>query len=435
MEKSSKTNTEIIVSSMLQIYNHLKLKGDLDTSGHGTDFLHWKNYPMDDDQKQARRLMDGVTKRFAEQNSQLSALPIYDSLLFNLTQSALWFPDEHLDVESEYREVTNHLLKYDAIAEIKIPIVNLEIEKPSINFGPVTFVKIETSDKQGEFWEAVKRVAGESIDYIYSFAKIKCPGDAIKSADYAFNVTSGILNILRAIGSPLESDPNSQFWLVNEYPLFQTRTYHSELISESFKLNYRPKIAIRSGPGLAVCFLKSNILESISPSTLSRLQTLMESDFIDPGSDLKRKLFLGLHWLGEATKPDTTESRFVKLSFSLEGLIGGDIGNPGNTKSVLADRCAALVAKDMKETKKIRDKIIQYYKIRSGIVHGAKIRVSDDDFLYFGILVRKTSWALLTVIDRFENINDLHNSLLGSLPRTRKGFIHMSLYDLWRWIK
>jgi len=414
MKKTSKTNYEIIASSMLKIYNYLKSKGDLDPSGHGTDFLHWKHYPMDNEQMQARRLMDDVIKLVTEQNSQLSELSIYNSLLFNLTQKALWFPHDHPNVENEYRELTNQLLKYNALSEVEIPIVNLEIEEPSVNFGLVTFVKIEASDRQGKFWGTVKHFAGEeNTNHIYSFAKIKCPGDSVKSIDYAFSVISRTLNILRAVGLSLRPDPYSHFWLVNEYPLFQARTFQSKLINESFRLNYRPEILTRLGSGVAVCHLKSNILDSIDPLTFAQLQTLIENDFNDPSNEMKKKFFLSLHWLGEATKPDSDEAKFAKLAFSLEALIGGDASDKkGNLSTrgltaTLAERGAFIVASDSIERRRIHDQIYEFFSIRSGIVHGGPKTITNNQLSDFALLIRKITWALLTRLDEFNNIDDL----------------------------
>jgi len=156
---------------------------------------------------------------------------------------------------------------------------------------------------------------------------------------------------------------------------------------------------------------------------------------IKPSSELKRKYFLGLRWLGEATKPDTIESRFVKLFFALEGLIGGEIKNSRETKIVLAKRCASLIATDTKDKERIYNKLLRYYKIRSEIVHGTGKDILEDDFSNLGQIVRKATWSLLELIDRFENINELDSWLMSTVAATNNKSIYSSLKRLWKKIK
>jgi len=73
----------IVLSSMLYIYDHLKAQGDLDPRGEGLNFLHWKYYPMDDEQKRVREHMDKVLKLITENNSLVSEFSIRQSLLLD----------------------------------------------------------------------------------------------------------------------------------------------------------------------------------------------------------------------------------------------------------------------------------------------------------------------------------------------------------------
>jgi len=383
MTSSEVDKRDIVVSSMLKIYNYFKSKGGLDYQGEGARFLYW-NYPMDNEQKEARQHMDNVLRLIKEHNPELSDESIYQSLLFNLTEKAIWFPLDYSDIESEYRKVADQLLTYTAIRDIDIPIVNLRIEKKVIKFGLMTFHPIEKSDKEGEWWNAIKGTAGRDTNNIYSFARVTCPGDTTKSLDYGTEIVNEMLTILRAIGFPMKPESyHMHFWLVNEHPLFQTRPYRLGLPKENLNLSYTPQIINIIGPGVATCDLEKDILDSIELSALNALQVLIENDFSNPSTEMKRKFFLGLHWLGEATKPDIAESRFVKLFFALEGLIGGGIKNSRDTKIILAKRCAG---------------------------------------------VRNILWSLLGIIESFKNISELDNTIFGTLPTSRT----KPFYKLWK---
>lgn len=419
MKTHTESKAEFIVSSMLQIYNFFKSRRkERDAGGEWMMFLYSKNYPLDEDQKQARELMDKVRETIKAYNSQISDQAVYESLLFELTQKAIWYPKDYPDIESEYQKVTNSLLFYNAQREIDIPIVNLEVGESPRKFGLVTFFNIEESDKNGEWWDVIKATAGGHASNVYSFARISCPGDTEKSLEYAFKVISKTLTILRAIGFPIELDPNLQFGLINEYSLFQVRPYRLGLPDETFKLNYRPKIIRRIGPGVAPCHLQTDILSSIESTNISALQSIMESDLITPSSETKRKYFFGLHWLGESTKPDSPEARFAKLAFALEAFIGGDaedkkgILSTRGLTATLAERAAFLAERDPTERNDLHKQVYNFYRIRSGIVHGGNKKTGSDDFVAFTSLVRKISWALLRHIDEFQNIDDLQNWVL-----------------------
>lgn len=111
------------------------------------------------------------------------------------------------------------------------------------------------------------------------------------------------------------------------------------------------------------------------------------------------------------------------------------VENSREIKKTLAKRCALLVAKDLKEKGRIQIAIHQYYKTRSEIVHGDKQGISEDDFSNFGVLVRRTVWSLLEKVESFDTIDDLHAALLGPPAKIKKGFLHISLFDVWRWFK
>ena len=179
------------------------------------------------------------------------------------------------------------------------------------------------------------------------------------------------------------------------------------LTIENYKLEGASQLSWRTGPGIAPYNIRKDFLRPINSSTLTALQKLIENDFLHPTSAIKAKFILGLHWLGEATKPDMLEARFVKLSFSLEGFIGGGISDSRNTKKLLAKRCAIIAGKGDKKQKQIYDFVQNCYTKRSNIVHGKKEEISQTEFVNFGELIRAVAWALLDKIDKFESIDDL----------------------------
>ena len=114
---------------------------------------------------------------------------------------------------------------------------------------------------------------------------------------------------------------------------------------------------------------------------------------------MQTKLLDSIHWLGEATKPDTEKAKFVKICLALETMLGSesnikDLKAQGLTV-MLAERAAFIIGGGYKKMRWIDKKIHDYYGIRSTIIHGQKIEVKDSDLEEFGLLIRKLAVSLL----------------------------------------
>lgn len=418
MKKQIADKEKTIVSLMLEIDDFL-MSNRVDgtsvdrISEKDLGFLYWKQTPlMNDQRKCVREQMDTVIKLITEHNPQISEFSIYQELLFGITKIPVWWgSDEATDIESKYKKAVNDLLSYTATREIRIPIINLEVPSKPLKFGLVTFFRIKESDKKGKLWTSIQTIAGKDQDKVCSYAKIRCPGDSQRAFEYANKVTSKTLNILRAIGLPIDSDINFQFGLINEYIFFQTRPFEVKLIEESFDLRLKQEIVRVVGRGVTICNLQKDILKLMKPSLIKNLSSLLENEFDSLGGGIKRKFFLGLHWIGETTKPDTNESKFAKLAFALEAFIGGDakdknLSTRGLT-ATLAERAAFIVGGNPHERKDIHDQIFSFYEIRSGIVHGGSKKITQNQLSDSGSLIRRIAWAMLIRLDDFNNIDDL----------------------------
>jgi hypothetical protein len=417
MSEKTMKNTEKIVSLMMGIFNFTKAIKDKDVGGEFLGFLHWGNYPSDSDLGKMRKKMDDVIKLIKQENPQISDLSIYECLLFDLTHKVIWFPKDYPDIEGDYRRVTRELLSYHASSDIDIPIANLQVDCEPIRFGLVTFYGIQDSDRQDEWWKTPKIIEGENRNNdVVSFGRISCPGDAIIALNYAEEMIVKTLIILRALGFPMKSKPNMNFGLINEFFLSETRPYKLTKTIESYRLSYSPRTVQIVGHGTTRCNLRKDILDLIEPSVIAKIQSLIESDLENPSNKFKRKFFLGLNWLGESTKPDTIQSRFAKLAFALEALIGGD-ANDENLSSIgitasLAERGAFLAGKNYDERWEIHKFITKYYGLRSDIVHGNPTDVSEEDLENFGKIVRKIVYSVADKIDEFNSVKSLQEWIL-----------------------
>jgi hypothetical protein len=177
------------------------------------------------------------------------------------------------------------------------------------------------------------------------------------------------------------------------------------------------------GPGIAQIELRKDILSKLQQPQWELVTKLIQKT---PYTRMENKLLVSIHWLGESTKPDTKKSRFAKVSFALETLIGGEPQDEElkvrGITAMLAERAAFIVGRDPADRLDVDKAIRKYYRIRSGIVHGEEENISFDDIDGFGQLVRRIAIALL------EKLNDLGDEI-GNVEKL-EGWVRKKKYGM-----
>ncbi len=403
--EGSAKNFEKAVNYSIELYEILKKMGVRDHSGEWLRFLHEKS-TMDDEQERARALMDKIVHVIINQNHQVSQRIICDRVIYNLLQLAIWYPKEYLDFPVAARNEMLILFDYYALRTVDVPLVYLVAENPPVKFGLVMINNVTKEDRDDKWWNKVLAIGGRN-ESVKSYARVSCSGDLQISLESAKDIVNDMMVFLRAVGFPINTEVKNQFGLLNEYSSLSI-PYRIGAPVENHKLEHQVRLSTAVS-ALQTYEIQKDIFNQVSKESLVKLQKLIEENYIKSSTDLKRKFLLGLRWLGEATKPDAVNSRFVKLFFSLEGFIGGDVGDSRDSKIILAKRCAIVSGKTLVEQKRIFNAILRYYKRRSEIVHGSEDGVVDKDFADLGKYVRKVAWSLLEKTDDFEDINELHD--------------------------
>lgn len=85
----------------------------------------------------------------------------------------------------------------------------------------------------------------------------------------------------------------------------------------------------------------------------------------------------------QANSNDITLS-FIQLSIALEAVLGEDTDPEQSLTKQLADRCAYLTGKGSTNRQQIRKDFIEFYKVRSKLVHGRTSKLEDKKFLHKG---------------------------------------------------
>ena len=126
-------------------------------------------------------------------------------------------------------------------------------------------------------------------------------------------------------------------------------------------------------------------------------------------SKLQKGLLRGAEWLGEATKPDTLESKFVKIALAIDSMIGveSDIIPDKGRKARIAERLAFLLANVGKEREGIYMEIGGFIEKRNKLVHGSTETVSQWETERFGTYVSHVLKRLLLGNPTFNSIKEL----------------------------
>jgi hypothetical protein len=312
----------------------------------------------------------------------------------NVTQA------EHLynqDLINEAKTFLGKLIEFKAWQDIDFLIANLHHEGEAAKLGRVTFMT-STKEELGLWKEKASLFWPEEASNVQVIARVRAPGDFKKAISYAREQVDLALDILRAFCFPFGR--YSDTWRVGVVGDLSVAWSYTPM-----RINNK-EFPTRIGASLAQIELKKDILSKLEQPQWALIEKLVLKTE-DSRNNMETKLLDGIHWLSESTKPDTNNSKFAKISFSLETLIGGepkdeDLKVRGIT-AMLAERAAFIAGKNLNDRLAIDKDIRTYYGMRSNIVHGGEGEVSLDNIDGFGQLVRRVALALLEKLDELAN--------------------------------
>ena len=108
-----------------------------------------------------------------------------------------------------------------------------------------------------------------------------------------------------------------------------------------------------------------------------------------------------IDWYVQSDITDDDTMSFIQVCMGLESIFGDDLYEGGLT-TILSDRCAYLIGKNIKDRGEIKSKFRDIYQIRSKIVHGVRNHLSanEEHMLYYArYFLRK---SILKELDNIE---------------------------------
>lgn len=113
-----------------------------------------------------------------------------------------------------------------------------------------------------------------------------------------------------------------------------------------------------------------------------------------------------IDWLVQSDVVDDETISFIQICMGLESIFGDD-DNEGSLTTILADRCAYLIGKNIKDRKDIKNIFRDIYRIRSKIVHGVRNHLTEKEEYLQHIARAFLSRSILKEIDNLELLSEV----------------------------
>lgn len=295
-------------------------------------------------------------------------------------------------------------------AFITLPVWGLILKDSPLAVGDVEF---RPRPVEQEIEEEIKRI--DPNGNVKVIAVTLAHGDSGMIFNNAKTQVNKAINIIRAFACPIVSRGRLQeISFEGDY-----RSLRSVPISYS-----KPKVGGEShmiGIGLIQV---GGVMPVVLEQHIDRMNYRGFGELlkvIQKNDKFSRRLVRGAEWIGEATKPDVLQGKFIKVAFAIDAMIGeayADIPDSGK-RARIAERAAFLLGKTHKMRDLVWRKMSDFVKKRDSIAHGsAKLTVTEAEVEEIGLYARSLLRRLLVKEPKFKDINQLakwvkRQSLLG----------------------
>lgn len=419
MSKRRKSNQSATINRLSQ--DLVKLVEIFKTGGPANNFNWWNSqstqsiFTTYEPYKEGLEIFHEVTQSILRLNpDMLSEKEVEQNLAYGfLGKKAV--SQEHLgqeELEENARKYLRELLE-PRYQDIDIPIANLQLDGPPFKLGHVTLTSITDQYRQ---WEKSIFVSDIVSRNIHMFARVHAPGVRQKAYSYALSQARLVMDVLRAFCFPLNPE---------EADSWQVGIVGDTVFAGSIPMliNKKRQVALQGPSHIINLELRTRLLSKLESRQWEEISHLLQKSERSR-RPMENKLLNGVRWLAEATMPDNYQTRFSKIAFALETLVGGEPQKAEVLKArgiadMLAERAAFIAGKDLNDRLTIASNIHKYYGMRSDIVHGGRKGISADDIDGFGTLVRRLAVALLARLNELGNELNTVDSLASWIKTQR----------------
>jgi len=292
-----------------------------------------------------------------------------------------------------------------AAMQVRFPIWGLMLNAPLLTVGNVEFEPIW---KHSDIDIELKKLSPEQdtqLFRIHAIAIAEGKGDSDMIRENAETKANQALNILRAFTYEMVPDSGlKQMGIMGSYYAL-TRLHFTEEV-KSASPNLRDALPSFQRSGLVNIAIDQYRIQRFEEYGFNRLSEALRSS---TATEIEKGLIRGAEWIGEATKPDTPHSKFLKVAFAIDAMIGddaSDIPDKGITARI-AERSAFLLASRMRTRQQVYDNMRDFFNKRGKLAHGSTIEVTEEEIERFGGYARAILIQLLKWNPPFRKVKDL----------------------------
>jgi len=285
-------------------------------------------------------------------------------------------------------------------AVVTLPVWGLDLGGSPIIVGDTEFKPRPFPEKVEE---EVKHIDPKG-NRITTIALTSSLGDQATIFENATTKINAAINVLRAFSFPIaHNDVLQEIRIEGDFrPL------------RSFGLlGYPPGI----NPGIYKVAHYDIHIGGVIPLEIKRYQPMMNSfgfeeflKIINSRDKFSRRIIKAVDWLGEATKPDILPTKFVKVAFCIDALVGAEEYNiPDSGKRArIAERAAFLMGRNYRVRNTVWRAMSEIIKKRDEIAHGGSaIVITEVDVDEAGKYARGLLKELLLRSPKFKDVQQL----------------------------
>ncbi|MBC8275110.1 MAG: hypothetical protein H8E40_09100 [Chloroflexi bacterium] len=275
---------------------------------------------------------------------------------------------------------------------VHLPIWGLVVKIPVFSIGNVKFVQRIDYPKIDEDLREMELANNEHpMDRIHTVALTETTGADVENIVQKAEIeVNRALNILRAFVYPIGPGGGmKQIGIMGTF--YSLRELH---LVEIFDANTKALLSESSHTGWTG--IQDVVIDDYMKLMLTARGFYKLNGLKD--SPLGRRLWKGAEWLGEATKPDSLESKFLKVAFAVDAMVGEESPDHIPDKGVrarIAERSAFVMSNKYKTRRQVHDDINSYFLKRGALAHGVPKDISQWETEKFGSYARGILSTLL----------------------------------------
>lgn len=295
-------------------------------------------------------------------------------------------------------------------ARVYLPIWGLVVRTPPFVIGDVAFkprTEYPEIDKALQSLESTRQLPAPYR--IHTIATTESCGDNDMLVQNAEAKVNQALNVFRAFTQRIVQDPSfKQIGVMGSYYTSE-KQYFAD--SDGVSVGESPEIE-----GYKLSGTQDRVVDQyLTQLHLANTGFDRISEFlISHPSKFEASLLRGAEWLGEATKPDTLESKFLKVAFAVDAMVGEESENVPDRgkKARIAERSAFLLAKKGHERLRIYREMSSFIGKRDELAHGSRQEVRQWETERFGDYARDILITLVRNDQNFKTKEELANWVL-----------------------